>query len=145
MHIFLLYSDLKCSLNYAINMKTSMKMMFFGEFLLTLFFIFWGRNSKKAKHREILHFEKHSSLCNRFGKRTMIEIFYKLSFVTLTELRPSHKTNAIFSFKYYFWAILIIFIHLFFHSHSLTIFILTLFETQMLPSGGSCHKWGRKR
>ena len=49
--------------------------MIFSEFLLTLFSIFLGRNSKKATHKEILHFEKHSSLCNRFGKRTMFLVF----------------------------------------------------------------------
>ena len=75
MHTFLSYSDLKCNLNHAIHMKTSKKMMIFSDFLLTLFFIFWGWNSKKAKYREILHFEKHSSLCNRFGKRTMFFVF----------------------------------------------------------------------
>ena len=66
---------LKCNLNHAIHMRTSKKMMIFSDFLLTLFFIFWGWNSKKAKYREILHFEKHSSLCNRFGKRTMFFVF----------------------------------------------------------------------
>ena len=69
------YSDLKCNLSYAIHMKTSKKMVFFSQFLHTLFFIFLGRNSKKAKHWEILHFKKHSSLCNRFGKRTMFFVF----------------------------------------------------------------------
>ena len=33
-----------------------------------------------------------------------------------------------------------IFIHLFFDFHSFKTSILTLFETQMLPSGGRCHK-----
>ena len=49
--------------------------MIFSEFLLTLFSFLLGRNSKKATHKEILHFEKHSSLCNRFGKRTMFSVY----------------------------------------------------------------------
>ena len=75
MHTITSYSDLKFNLNYAIHMKTRRKMMIFSEFLLTLFSIFLGRNSKKATLKEILHFEKHSSLCNRFGKRTMFLVF----------------------------------------------------------------------
>ena len=164
MHTFLSYSDLKCNLNHAIHMKTSKKMMIFSDFLLTLFFIFCGWNSKKAKYREILHFEKHSSLCNRFGKRTMFFVFSFFHFlckfristsplsVTKNEISTNFQSNffgnigqtwsfcwinANFSFKYYIWAISIIFIHLFLHFHLYIFSILIFFETQMLPSEGS--------
>ena len=95
MHTFLSYFDLKCNLNYAFHMKISMKMMFFSEFLLTLFFIFWGRNSKKAKHRKTLHFEKHSSLCNRFRKRIMFFVFSFFHFLCNLKISTSPK-NKIF-------------------------------------------------
>ena len=153
MHTFLSYSDLKCNLNHAIHMKTSKKMMIFSDFLLTLFFIFWGWNSKEAKYREILHFEKHSSLSNRFGKRTMFFVFSFFHFlckfristspmsVTKNKISTNFQSNffgnigltwsfcwiiANFSFKYYIWAISIIFIHLFLHFHSYIFFIHTL-------------------
>ena len=74
-HTILSYFDLKCNLNYAIHIKTRRKMRIFCEFLLPFFSIFLGRNSKKATHREILHFEKLSSFCNWFGKRTMFLVF----------------------------------------------------------------------
>ena len=117
MHTFLSYFDLKCNLNYAFHMKISMKMMFFGEFLLTLFFIFWGRNSKKAKHREILHFKKHSSLCNRVGKRTILFIFSFFHF--LCNLRISRSPlsitkNETFSDLHYIFFINFSFIWFFF-------------------------------
>ena len=78
--MILSYFDLKGNLNYAIQMKTRRKMIIFSEFLLTFFSFFWGRNSKKAKHREILHFEKHSSLRNWFGKRNMFLVFWGWNF-----------------------------------------------------------------
>ena len=45
------------------------------NFCLHFFFISWGRNSEKAKYRENLHFERHCSLCNWIGKKTMFFIF----------------------------------------------------------------------
>ena len=45
------------------------------EFCLHFFFFFCGWNSKTLKCSKILHFQKHSSLCNRIWKRTMFFIF----------------------------------------------------------------------
>ena len=66
--------------------------MIFSEFLLTLFYIFLGRNSKKATNREILHFEKHSSLCNRFGKRTMFFLFSFFRFLCKFRISTSPQS-----------------------------------------------------
>merc|ERR1712105_283710 len=107
-YTFLSYSDLKSNLNYAIHMETSRKMMVFSKFLLTFFFIFCGLNSKKAIHREILHFEKHGSLCNRFGKRTMFFVFsffhflckFRISTSPLSVTKNKLSTNFQSSF---FW------------------------------------------
>ena len=85
--------------------------MVFSKFLLTLFFIFCGLNSKKAIHREILHFEKHSSLRNQFGKRTMFLFFvfffhflckFRISAspLSVTKNKKTSKFSIIF-FKYY--------------------------------------------
>ena len=88
-YTFLSFSDLKSNLNYAIDMEISRKMMVFSKFLLSFFFIFCGLNSKKDIHREILHFEKHSSLCNRFEKRTMFFVFDIFIFYANLEFRPA--------------------------------------------------------
>ena len=143
MHSILSYSDIKCNLNYAIHMKTRRKVLIFSDFLLTLFFIFWGWNSKKAKYRKILHFEKHSSLCNRSGKRTMFFVFSFFHFLCKFRISTSplsvtknkqvqiikvffleHWLDLVlllnqckFFFKYHIWAISTIFIHLFLHFH----------------------------
>ena len=47
----------------------------FSQTSAYIFFIFCGLNFKKIKQKEILHYEKHSSLSNRFGKRTMFFVF----------------------------------------------------------------------
>ena len=74
-YTFLLYSDLKSNFDYAIHMRKARKSRFLMKFCLH-FFVFSCRwNSKTLKCREILHFQKHSSLRNRFWKRTMFFIF----------------------------------------------------------------------
>ena len=103
MYTFLAYSDLKSNFNYAIHTKTSWKIMVFSEFLPTLFFIFWGLNSKKVKQGEILHFEKHSFLCNRFEKRTMFFVFSFFHFLCKFRIQTGPlsvtKTDQFFKFS----------------------------------------------
>ena len=70
-------------------METSRKMMVISKFWLPFFFIFCGLNSKKVIQKEILHFEKHSSLCNRFGKRTMFFVFLFFYFLCKFRIQTS--------------------------------------------------------
>ena len=74
-HTFLSYFELKSNFYYAIFMKKDKKIKFFMKSCWH-FFVFSCRwNSKTLKCGGILHFRKHSSLCNCFWKRTMFFIF----------------------------------------------------------------------
>ena len=100
MYTFLSYSDLKSNFNYAIHMRKARKSRFLMKFCLH-FFVFSCRwNSKTLKCREILHFQKHSSLRNQFWKRTMFFIFSFFHFLCNLRISTgplSVTKNEIFS------------------------------------------------
>ena len=75
MYTYLSYSDLKSNLNYAIHIKKDKKIKVLMKSCLHFFIFSCRLNSKTFKCREILHFQKHSSLRNCFWKRTMFFIF----------------------------------------------------------------------
>ena len=75
MYIYLSYSDLKSNSNYAIHIKKDKKIKVLMKSCLHFFIFSCRLNSKTFKCREILHFQKHSSLRNCFWKRTMFFIF----------------------------------------------------------------------
>ena len=100
MYTFLLYSDLKSNFDYAIHMRKARKSRFLMKFCLHFFVCSCRWNSKNLKCREILHFQKHSSLCNRFWKRTMFFVFSFFHFLCNLRISTgplSVTKNKIFS------------------------------------------------
>ena len=100
MYTFLSYSDLKSNFNYAIHMRKARKSRFLMEFCLHFFVCSCRWNSKTLKCREILHFQKHSSLRNCFWKRTMFFIFSFFHFLCNLRISTgplSVTKNEIFS------------------------------------------------
>ena len=156
MYTFLSYSDLKNDFDYAIHMRKARKSRFLMKFCLHFFVCSCRWNSKTLKCREILHFQKHSSLHNRFWKRTMFFVFSFFHFlckliISTSTLSVDKKeiwrnfqynifsdiglisvpcsVDANFAFKYHVYLISINFIHLFFYFHSYIFSILTQVDT----------------
>ena len=108
MYTFLLYSDLKSNFDYAIHMRKARKSRFLMKFCLHFFVCSCRWNSKTLKCREILHFQKHSSLCNRFWKRTMFFVFSFFHFLCNLRISTSPLSvtkNEIFSNLHYIFFI----------------------------------------
>ena len=116
-YTFLSYFDFKSNFDNATHMRKTRKTRFFMKFRLLFFICSCRLNSKTLKCREILHFQKHSSLCNRFWKRTMFFVFS--FFHLLCNLRISMgplsvTKNKIFSNLHYIFFVNFSFICFFF-------------------------------
>ena len=92
-YTFQSYSDLKNNFDNAIHTRKARKTRFLLQFCLHFFVCSCRLNSKTLKCRQILHFQKHSSLQNRFWKRTMFFVFSFFHF--LCNLRISTSSLSV--------------------------------------------------